>query len=650
MPVNVAHGMLNNFNSATTHTLSVGFQPKAGVFWFLPVDGTYNSSSSNTEFSVGFWARSGSSDVQRCHAAYRSASGASYFAFYTDCIAAVINTSSRSQYVYVSGVSATGLTLTVNTIINNTYNLRLHWILFGGDIQATCGHVSIPMGWTWNPITVSGAGFDVLFSSFVETQRSTPDAKYTFASCIAHEDRVAGTCRYTINHTGDGGGAQLHEVGSGTGAKVYMSSNSDYYMLVENVNNYNDLRLSRGPYGAFNASTFSYLSLKNIPAWSSMYNIYNATNSEEAKSFTLPKASSFFMAVASAWDSNSSYFRTIQGAFSTIMYSPQSGSRAFAVTKVGTTIYNYSSLDRTYVVHIQGTSWNDNINTWYWRHVSYSGGTWNYATRTRAGSLYVPVFILGLGDTAYELLVSSNSQRSLSRRVSRFRTYHVSSSSSVFLSAVTPFKQILSAASNGVAQIAKRLSRSLAGFSNQTATLRRRRFLSLVAKNSYITSLRILTRKLLHAVSDYWAFIRMPMNMSQTLIVMSNSLAVLLKRIPVLLGTLSDQEAKIEKAILLILRAFSSWLAWIELKILKTLEVLSDTTNEVGREVTYLFRTYEQELSALSTSVSKIARTFFRELLAEAYQWVRMERIRGPVFALRSWLWRIGRRKHGCNS
>jgi hypothetical protein len=178
--------------------------------------------------------------------------------------------------------------------------------------------------------------------------------------------------------------------------------------------------------------------------------------------------------------------------------------------------------------------------------------------------------------------------------------------------------------------------------------LRRRRFRELLTSNSYETSLKLLTRKLLHVLSDYFVFIRLPLNVGQTLVATSNSLASLFKKLFLPLKAESEHESLIEKTVLLVLRAFSSWLAWIELMIFKVLEVITDTRNDIEREVTNLFRSYEQELSAISSSVSEIARTFFRELVAGAFQWARLERIRGPVFALRSWLWRVNRRKHGC--
>jgi hypothetical protein len=211
-----------------------------------------------------------------------------------------------------------------------------------------------------------------------------------------------------------------------------------------------------------------------------------------------------------------------------------------------------------------------------------------------------------------------------------------------------PFEQILSVASNGLSALAKKLFYSLSSSSGQTSELRRRRFRELLVRNSYVTSLKLLTKKLLRVASDYWVFIRLPLNIGQTLIAVSDSLASLFKKLFVPLDVESEHESTVEKAVFLVLRAFSSWLAWIELMVFKVLEVISDTRNDVDREVAYLFRTYEQELSAISSSVSEVAKTFFRELLAGVFQWARLERIRGPVFALRSWLWRVSRRKHGC--
>jgi hypothetical protein len=604
----------------------------------------------DTSSSIGFWADVGGSFVNQCHATSRSSSGASYLAAFTDCIAAYIDTITRRKYVSVTGVSSTGLTLTVySPTYDSNYKRRLHWLLFGGDIEVSCGRVLIPNNETWNPITATGAGFDVLFSSWVSTQSSTvshrPGGQITL--CTAHHDKMAGVYRYTTNDiVKDGVGTDLHEVGSGTTAKIYFNSTGDYYVTIANTNNNNDITITRNYPISMGACTFSYLSLKNIPAWSDRFMINNSTSSEESKTYTLPTSSSFFMAITSAWDSNTYYTRNVSAGTSAILYDASSGSQAFSITKYGNSIYDYSSQNMCYIVpRISGSY---NINHSYWKFLNYNNNVWSYATKAPSGGLYTPVFILGLGEPAVVIGVPSNSQKTLTRRITRRRTYTVSSNWNALLSVVTPFKQTLTVVSNGLVALRKALSRSLASSSVQASTLRRRRFRELITSNSYVTSLKLLTKKLLHAVSDYFVFIRLPLNTSQTLIAASNSLASLFKKLFVPLTAESEHESLIEKTILLVLRAFSSWLAWIEFMVFKVLEVITDTRNDLEREVTNLFRSYEQELSAISSSVSEVAKTFFQELLAGVFQWARMERIRGPVFALRSWLWRVGRRKHGC--
>jgi len=642
----IACGFIDDFNSSTSHTLSVGFQPKGGVFWFLPASNT-NQSEDNTPFSIGFWAYIGNSHVQRCHATHRSQSGSGELAAYTDCVAAFISSGSRLQYLSVTGVSSTGLTLTLDQTRNYSYKRRLHWILFGGDIQVSCGHLNTPNNASWSPITATGHGFDVLFASFIGTQSSSPSTGFPLSFCIAHHDKAANVYRFSTHTASCNNNYFDHEIGSGTAAKIFVAQYSFTYINIDNVNNGNDLRISRNYSGSSytRSSTFSYLSIRSIPAWSDRFTVGSSSTWEEQKSYTLAQAKPFFMATTLTWGLNTYERITVNQAFSTIMYSTTTGSTAFSIVRLSNSIYNYSSSDKAHIVYNSSSM---SINSSYWKFVSYSGNTWNFATRAISSGLYIPVFILGLGDISVTLQATSNSQKYLSRWTNRIRTYIVASNSNALLSVVTPFTQILSAASNGLATLRKALSRSLSSSSGQTSTLRRRQFRELFTSNSYVTSLKLLTRKLLHVVSDYFVFIRLPLNTSQTLVAASDSLVSLFKRLFVSLGTTSEHESLIERTILIILRAFSSWLAWMEFMIFKVLEVVTDTRNDIEREVTNLFRSYEQELSAISSSVSKIAKTFFRTLVAESFQWVRMDRIRGPVFALRSWLWRVNRRKHGC--
>lgn len=654
MPVYVAHGVINNINASSTTTLSVGFQPKAGVFWFVPVSVDTNEATYDNHAGVGFWAYINNSHVHRCHAAWRSVLYTSYVAVYTDCIVAVIGTNVRYSYFYVSDVSSTGLTITREGELGDSYrNWRVHWILFGGDVQVSCGSVSIPNTANWDPITVSGSGFDVLFSSFVGTQNSSPTNASPLCFCAAHHDKAANTYRYSTHAISQNSISIRHDTTAETNVKIYRSNEASNYIAIDNVNNNNDLRITRNYTAGGNSATFSYLSLRGIRAWSSVSSISSMTTSEVSRTYTFSRALSVFMALTSAWGGGASNARIISSALSAIFHSPPSETHAFSISKYTQStyvqyIYDYSSSDQANVPHSSGST---NITSSYWRHSSFNIGSkvWNYATKSPFSStIDLPIFILAMGTELVGLDASSNSQKSLLRRIVRPVTVLALSYSSALLSSDFPLARILAVSSESIAKIIKKVAHSLISSSGQTATLRFPRFMRLVANSSYVTSLKLLTKKLLTVASDYWVFIRLPLNMSQTLVAASNSLASLFKRLFVPLKTESEHESLIERTFLIILRAFSSWLAWMEFMIFKVLEVITDTRNDIEREVTNLFRTYEQELSALSSSVSEIAKTFFRELVAGAFQWSRMDRIRGPVFALRSWLWRVNRRKHGC--
>jgi hypothetical protein len=233
MPVQIAHGFIDNLYSSSTHTLSVGFQPKAGVFWAVIVSSSTNAYQNENIASIGFWSYIGSSHVHQCHAAYRSGSSASYVAAYTDCIAAIIDFSSRFNYVYVTGVSSNGITINIySTSGGSSTKYRLHWVLFGGDVTVSCGRILVPSGSSWSPISVTGGGFDVLFSSYASTQSTTPTNKHPVALCITHHDKAAGVYRYTTNGISNEVYRTFQEVGEGTSARIYLSESSSNYITI----------------------------------------------------------------------------------------------------------------------------------------------------------------------------------------------------------------------------------------------------------------------------------------------------------------------------------------------------------------------------------------------------------------------------------
>jgi hypothetical protein len=409
----VANGSIDNVNSSSSHTLSVGFQPKAGFFWFQAV----NSSDVNEDdnfFSIGFWTYENNSSTYQCHAFWRAegSSATSYAAVFTDCVAAYINTATRQQYINVTNVSSSGITIGINPTRTNAFKHRLYWVLFGGNVQAYCGGVSIPNNTTWSPITVTGHGFDVSFSVLTPTQSTTPSTILFSAFTVAHHDKAAGVYRYSTHGIAQGTGNNVHDVSSGSAVKVYRHGSTSNYISVKNTNSNTDLYITREYTDLPNASTFSYLSLRNVSASSDGFVMNNSSTSEESKSYTFPNSPVFFMALASCWGSNTST-KLIPCAISSIVYSSSSGSQAFSITKYpGLAIYDYSSSDKCFITH--NTNYY-NISQSYWKFVSYnsSTNTWNYGLKAPLSSTYVPMFILGLSDPVFVLSVTSNSRKDL---------------------------------------------------------------------------------------------------------------------------------------------------------------------------------------------------------------------------------------------